>query len=73
MKQNDSSCNETLPEGLIVRRRWRQQVGISDTTLWRWQKRGWLTSINIGGTAYLRTQDIAEFMTRAAAGEFTDA
>ena len=44
--------------------------GISDVTLWRWQKRGWIKSVNICGKNYICLQSLAEFDRRAAAGEF---
>ena len=44
--------------------------GISDTTLWRMGKRGWVTIVNICGKSYVDLQSLAEFDRRAAAGEF---
>ena|ERR1039458_751663 len=44
--------------------------GISDTTLWRWGKRGWIKLVNVCGKSYVDLQSLAEFDRRAAAGEF---
>lgn len=44
--------------------------GISDVTLWRWQRRGWVKLVNIYGKNYVCLQSLAEFDRRAAAGEF---
>jgi len=44
--------------------------GISDVTLWRWGKRGWIKIINICGRPYIDLASLAEFDRRAATGEF---
>jgi hypothetical protein len=44
--------------------------GISDVTLWRWQRRGWIKAVNICGKNYICLQSLADFDRRAAAGEF---
>ena len=47
--------------------------GISDVTLWRWARRGWVKLINISGKNYVDLVSLAEFDRRAAAGEFAKA
>jgi hypothetical protein len=47
--------------------------GISDVTLWRWDRRGWIRTVNICGKKYVDLQSLAEFDRRAAAGEFAKA
>jgi hypothetical protein len=44
--------------------------GISDVTLWRWERRGWIKTVNICGKKYAVLESLAEFDRRAAAGEF---
>jgi hypothetical protein len=44
--------------------------GISDTTLWRWEKLGWIKTANISGKKYVDLESLAGFDRRAAAGEF---
>jgi len=44
--------------------------GISDTTLWRWSRRGWIKTANISGKVYVDLPSLAEFDRRAAGGEF---
>ena len=44
--------------------------GISDVTLWRCERRGWIKTVNICGKKYVDLQSLAEFDWRAAAGEF---
>src|SRR5260370_33867758 len=44
--------------------------GVSDTTFWRWGKRGWVKLVNICGKSYVDLKSLAEFDQRAAAGEF---
>ena len=55
---------------MIALRVWIRAVGISNTTAWRWQKRGWIKPINICGKLYLTPEARADFETRAARGEF---
>lgn len=45
-------------------------VGISPVTAWRFEKRGWLKTVNIAGRRYITAEAEAEFASRAAAGEF---
>jgi len=48
-----------------------RDFGVSDVSIWRWQKRGWLQpGINISGRIYFSSEHIAEFKRRAEAGEF---
>ena len=56
--------------GQIALRHWLDEAGVSDTTAWRWRRKGWLRAVNICGKLYLRAEDIAEFTRRAASGEF---
>jgi hypothetical protein len=44
--------------------------GISDVTLWRWGRRGWIKIVNICGKCYVDLESLAEFDRRAALGEF---
>lgn len=44
--------------------------GVSDVTLWRWRKNGWIKLVNISGRPYVDLASLAEFDRRAAAGEF---
>jgi hypothetical protein len=50
--------------------RWLAETGRSTITGWRWRKKGWLKTVNICGRVYLTAEAIAEFTTRAQAGEF---
>lgn len=45
-------------------------VGISPVTAWRFEKRGWLTTLNIAGRRYITAEAEDEFIRRATAGEF---
>lgn len=47
-----------------------EQLQVSQTTGWRWRKRGMLKVININGRLYISQEEIAKFTRRAAAGEF---
>ena len=47
-----------------------RQSGLSNATVWRYRKRGWLPVITIAGRHYVTREAIAEFNRRAAAGEF---
>ena len=38
------------PEPAVVSlHKWMEQVGVTACTIWRWRKRGWLTTVNIAG------------------------
>jgi predicted site-specific integrase-resolvase len=50
--------------------KWMEQVGVTACTVWRWRKKGWLTTVNIAGRQYLTQAAIDEFHRRAVAGEF---
>lgn len=50
--------------------RFIQNCGITDTTAWRWRKRGWLNTKNIAGRLYIMPKDLREFNRRVEAGEF---
>ncbi len=50
--------------------RFIETVGITDTTAWRWRKKGWLETENIAGRVYIQPKAIREFNRRMEAGEF---
>ena len=50
--------------------KWMEQVGVTACTIWRWRKKGWLTTVNIAGRQYLTQDAIDEFHRRAVAGDF---
>ena len=48
-----------------------ETLNIDRSTIWRWQKKGWLpASINIAGRSYLPAAAVAEFEAKAVRGEF---
>jgi len=47
-----------------------KEVGVSKTTVWRWRKSGWLTTVNICGRPYLTAESVSQFLERARNGEF---
>ncbi len=49
---------------------WLAEVGVSSITGWRWRKRGWLKTVNIGGRHYVSKEAVLEFKRRAELGEF---
>jgi predicted site-specific integrase-resolvase len=69
-KLEDSSPQNS---GLRASRAVTRDRGISDVTLWRWARRGWITLVNISGKNYVNLASLAEFDRRAAAGEFAKA
>jgi len=62
MKENQIALR---PATIVCRER-----GISDVTLWRWEKRGWIRTSNINGRKYVIMASLQEFDRRAIAGEF---
>ena len=47
-----------------------QRIGVTDTTAWRWRKKGWLKTLNISGRVYIAAPDLREFNRRVEAGDF---
>ena len=47
-----------------------QQTGLYAVTVWRYRKKGMLTTANICGRHYILRAQIARFNERAVAGEF---
>lgn len=47
-----------------------EQTGLSSATVWRWRKKGMLSTVNICGRQYILRSEIARFNERAAAGDF---
>ena len=45
-------------------------MGVTNTTGWRWRKRGILKTTNIYGRLYIAEDTLVEFHRRATAGEF---
>jgi hypothetical protein len=58
------------PAAVISLQKWTEDVGVTACTVWRWRKKGWLTTINIAGRQYLTQAAIEDFHRRAVAGEF---
>jgi hypothetical protein len=54
-------------------RQFLRDAGVSSTTGWRWQKKGWIRPVNIAGRLYVTAEMIAEFRARATSGEFAKA
>lgn len=70
MKAQESPIAVKPPFGLRAAKAVCRDKGVSDTTLWRWVKRGWIQLVNVSGKSYVDLQSLAEFDRRAAAGEF---
>ncbi len=71
---NDNS-SPTRPEGLHhhglrAAKAVARDRGVSDVTLWRMGKRGWVRIVNVCGRAYVDLASLAEFDERARRGEF---
>jgi predicted site-specific integrase-resolvase len=63
--------NEKQPQAIISLNSWREHVGVTACTIWRWRKKGWLKTVNICGRLYLTQEAINEFYERAQLGEFS--
>jgi predicted site-specific integrase-resolvase len=65
------TAKQTTPfRAIISLNSWREQVGVTACTVWRWRKKGWLKTVNICGRLYLTQEAINEFYERAQLGEF---
>ena len=49
--------------------KFRNEMGVSDVTAWRWRKRGILKTVNIGGRQFVPYLEMERFRERAEAGE----
>lgn len=47
-----------------------EKSGLSEVTIWRYRKKGWLKTHNIAGRQYISRAEVAEFNRRMKAGEF---
>jgi transposase-like protein len=63
----------TAASGLRAARAVCRDLGISDVTLWRWRRRGWIKTVNISGKVYVDLESLVDFNRRAATGEFAKA
>jgi len=68
MKIKKHSREDQAPFVSLVK--FRNEMGISDVTAWRWRKNGILATVNIGGRQYVSHEEIKRFSERAEAGEF---
>jgi hypothetical protein len=66
----ESPVAATPTNGLRAAKAVARERGVSDVTLWRWERRGWIKTVNICGKKYADLESLAEFDRRAAAGEF---
>jgi len=55
---------------LVSLNKWLYQMGVTNTTGWRWRKKGALKATNIYGRLYISEEAIGDFNRRATAGEF---
>jgi hypothetical protein len=55
---------------LIALDLWREQIGVTAATVWRWRRRGWLDVCNVAGRLYISRDSIGRFEAAAAAGKF---
>jgi predicted site-specific integrase-resolvase len=55
---------------LRVFEKWRQDVGVSRTTGWRWRRRRWIETLNISGKVYVTEHEVRRFTERVEAGDF---
>jgi hypothetical protein len=63
--------NEKQQPAIISLNSWREQLGVTACTIWRWRKKGWLKTVNICGRLYLTQEAINDFYQRAQLGEFS--
>jgi len=61
--------NESIPR-LISFNKFLEEMGVTNTTGWRWRKRGVLQTVNVYGRLYVTEETIREFHQKAVAGAF---
>ena len=69
LKDNSSNSGESLSP-IRSLQSFIGGIGISPVTAWRFEKRGWIKTVNIAGRRYITADAEAEFVRRAASGEF---
>lgn len=55
---------------LVSFNKWLAGMGVTNTTGWRWRKKGVIQTTNIYGRLYVTEEAAANFLSRATAGEF---
>jgi hypothetical protein len=50
---------------------WLASIPASSTTGWRWRREGRVRTVNIAGRQYITAAEVANFIRRAEAGEFS--
>ncbi len=70
MKDQNTNDANAAQQDWVALNTWLNRLGRSETTGYRWRKRGWLKTTIIAGKHYLSAQQQREFELRAAAGEF---
>jgi hypothetical protein len=71
MKSLENINGSGVGEGPIAFQRFLRQIPVSDVTGWRWEKLGWIKTVNIAGRRYVTRAAVDEFNRRAVAGEFS--
>ena len=62
-----SSASRILPISL---KKFREETGTGQTTLWDFRRRGWLNCVKISNRLFVMPDELDRFKQRAAAGEF---
>lgn len=70
MSEYETSIKQTPTTGLRAVKAFACDRGVSTVTVWRWRKRGWITTVNICGMPYVDLASANEFDERARKGEF---
>lgn len=70
MQLPEVKANSTAT-GLRAAKAVARDRGVSDVTIWRWAKRGWIIIVNVSGRPYVDLASLAEFDQRARNGEFS--
>jgi hypothetical protein len=73
LERSNSVIQTTVGLGLRAAKAVARDRGVSDTTIWRWSKRGWIKIVNVCGRPYVDLGSLAEFDKRARDGEFAQA
>lgn len=59
MAENKAARQELLPKGEVCKR-----LGVSDSTLWKWDKVGYLKRVKIGRSVFYNSDDIKKISSR---------
>lgn len=70
VKSNSANHTPLPVRGIKPLTRWREEVGVTRATCWRWRRDKLINTIDIYGRQYITREEEERFLRRAVSGEF---